>query len=411
MKSWRYTILFVLLLLSISFAYSADWNQWRGSNRDAATLEFKPPKVYPEQLKQIWSVPVGIGHSSPVISGSSVYAFTRMGEQETLSGYDLASGKLLWKDSYDAPYTMNPAAMSHGKGPKSTPILDDGKIYTFGISGILSCYDASKGKLLWRNDFKKQFPVTFPDFGTAMSPAIDRGLLFVHAGGPDKGAILALNAETGEQKWSWDGDGPAYASPIVVELGGVRQLVTQTQQNIVGLSVSNGQLLWKIPFTTEYVQNIVTPVLYKDLLIFSGLEKGVFAVRLMKEGNQWTPKTVWQNDRAAMYMSSPVIVGDYLYGMTHYRKGQFFCLDARTGATQWTSTGDEGDYAAIVNASPLLLFLGDDAELTIANATEKKFDVLKKYTVAKSPIWAYPAIHGNQIVIKDQDSLTLFSFE
>jgi len=405
------SISFVSLLISASFVFTADWNQWRGSNRDGTALEFKAPKVLPEQLKQIWSVQVGIGYSSPIISGSSVYCFTRVGEQETVSSYDLASGKLLWKDAYDVPYTMNPAAASHGKGPKSTPILTDGRLYVFGISGILSCYDATKGKLLWRNDFKKQFPVTYPDFGTAMSPAIDRGLLIVHAGGPDKGAILALNAETGVQKWSWDGDGPAYASPIVVELGGVRQVVTQTQQNIVGINVANGELLWKIPFTTEYVQNIVTPVLYKDLLIFSGLEKGVFAVRLSNEGGKWTPKTVWQNDRAAMYMSSPVLIGDYLYGMTHYRKGQFFCLDARTGTTQWTSTGDEGEYAAVVNAPPLLFLLSNDADLTIANATEKKYDVIKKYTVAKSPVWSYPAIRGNQIVIKDQDSLTLYSME
>src|SRR4029450_4207368 len=145
----------------------------------------------------------------------------------------------------------------------------------------------------------------------------------------------------------------------VVELGGVRQVVTQTQQNIVGISISNGELLWKIPFITEYVQNIVTPVLYEDTLIFSGIEKGVFAVRPVKEGGKWTPKTVWQNDRAAMYMSSPVLIGDYLYGMTHYRKGQFFCLDARTGVTQWTSTGDEGDYAAVFTAPPLVFFLED----------------------------------------------------
>jgi outer membrane protein assembly factor BamB len=195
-----------------------------------------------------------------------------------------------------------------------------------------------------------------------------------------------------------------------VELGGVRQVVTQTQQNIVGVAASDGTLLWNIPFTTEYTQNIITPVLYKDLLIFSGIEKGVFAIRLTQNAGKWEPKTIWQNERAAMYMSSPVLVGDYLYGMTHYRKGQFFCLDARTGVTQWTSTGAEGENSAIVNAGSVLFILDENAEMLIARASEKKFDVLKKYTLAQSPTWASPVIQGNQVFIKDEKLLTLWSF-
>lgn len=409
MNSWNPVVL--LLLMSSWPVFGGDWDQWRGPQRDGITSEFKFPKTYPDELKKIWSVEVGIGHSSPVMSGNRVYMFSRIGEQEVVSSLDLATGKLLWKDKYEAPYTMNPAAMSHGKGPKSTPIVSNGKLYTFGISGILSCYDASSGKLLWRNDFKKQFPVTSPDFGTAMSPAVDRGLLIVHAGGPDKGAILGLDANSGGQKWIWDGDGPAYASPIVAELGGIRQVVTLTQQNIVGVSVLNGELLWKMPFTTDYTQNIITPVLYKDLLIFSGLEKGVFAVRLIEEEGKWIPKTIWQNERAAMYMSSPILIGDYLYGMTHYRKGQFFCLDARTGLTQWTSTGGEGEYAAIVGIGPAVFFLNEDAELTVAATSGKQYEVLKQYTVASSPTWSYPAVHGNQVLVKDQNSLTLWALE
>lgn len=408
MNKSNYGLLILFVLFFATLAYGADWNQWRGPNRDGIASGFVPPKAYPDQLKKAWSIEVGIGHSSPVISGNRIYVFSRVGEQEVVSAYEITLGKLVWKDAYDAPYTMNMAAMSHEKGPKSTPVISNGKLYAFGIAETLSCYDISSGKLLWRNDFKKQFPITSPDFGTAMSPLVDNGLLIVHAGGLDKGALLALDATTGTQKWSWDGDGPAYASPLVMELGGVRQIVTQTQKNIVGISVIDGKLLWKIPFTTEYTQNIITPILYKDMLILSGLEKGVFAVRLTKKD---TPNTVWQNDRAAMYMSSPVLVGDYLYGLTHYRKGQLFCLDARTGLTQWTSVGDEGDNAAIVNAGTALFVLDDNAELTIVNASSKNYEALKKYTVAPSPTWAYPVLHGNQIFIKDEKSLTAWNFQ
>src|SRR5262249_53554532 len=164
--------------------------------------------------------------------------------------------------------------------------------------------------------------------------------------------------------------------------GGTRQIVTQSQQNIIGINEANGELLWQIPFTTEYVQNIVTPIVYKDTLIFSGLDKGTFAIKLVKTDGKFKPETVWENKQVSMYMNSPVLKGDYLYGMSHKRKGQFFCIDAKTGATLWTSEGREGDNAAILTAGSLLFLLADDAELTIANASDKKYEVLKKYTVA-----------------------------
>ncbi len=391
--------------------YAQDWNQWRGPNRDGSSPSFKQPKAFPEELKKVWSIEVGIGHSSPVVSGEKVFVISRVGEQEVVAAYSRESGKLIWKDAYDAPYTMNPAAIPHGKGPKSTPLVANGKLYTFGIGGVLSCYDASAGKLIWRNDFRKKFPVTSPDFGTAMSPMMEKGMLIVQAGGQDNGALLALDSETGNEKWSWTGDGPAYASPIAVDLNGTRQIVTQSQKNIIGVAAANGELLWKIPFTTDYAQNVVTPVSYKDLLIFSGIDKGAFAVRVTKEDGRWNPKTVWQNEKAAMYLSSPILIGDYLYGMTHFRKGQFFCLDARTGETKWTSVGAEGENAAIINGGSVIFFLTNNADLTVVSATEKKYEVLKKYTVAKSPTWAQPAITEDEIFVKDLNSLTLWTFQ
>src|SRR5206468_380496 len=113
----------------------------------------------------------------------------------------------------------------HGKGPKATPVVYKGKVYTFGISGVLSCHDAVTGKVKWRRDFTKDYPATSPWFGTAMSPVVDNGVLIAHVGGQDKGALTAFDAETGDVKWSNDLDGPAYSSPIVVTLAGVRQIV------------------------------------------------------------------------------------------------------------------------------------------------------------------------------------------
>jgi outer membrane protein assembly factor BamB len=393
------------------FSFAQDWTQWRGANRDGRITSFSAPKVWPEQLKMKWKVDVGFGHSSPLVVGKKVFLQSRQGEEEVTSCFDLDTGKLLWKDGYTAPYQMNPAALGHGKGPKSTPVIAGGKLYTLGITGILSCYDTATGKMLWRKEFSKRFKSNSPDFGTAMSPVVDKGLVIAHVGGSDSGALIAFDAETGTEKWSWKNDGPGYASPIVVELAGTRQVVTQSQQNIIGINLANGELLWQIPFTTEYVQNIVTPILYKETLIFSGLDKGTFAVKLTKSNGKLKLETVWTNKEVSMYMNSPVLSGDYLYGMSHKKKGQFFCMDAKTGATLWTSNGREGDNAAILNTDSLLFLLDDGADLTIASADAKKYEVLKKYSVAQSATWAHPAVIGKQILIKDYSSLALWSVE
>jgi len=399
------------LTLASQICFAQDWPQWRGPNRDGVVASFTAPRVWPDKLKTIWKVQTGVGHSSPVVVGGRVYLHSRQDETEVAACFDLDTGKQVWRDSYPAPYVMNPAAVSHGKGPKSTPVVYDNKLYTLGISGVLSCYDAGSGKLRWRREFSKTSKTTSPLYGTAMSPIVDRGLLIAHVGGHDSGVLAAFDADTGETRWTWTGDGPGYASPIAAEFGGVRQIVTQTQKHIVGLNASNGQWLWEIPFETEYVQNSVTPAIYKQTLIFSGLDKGVFAVNVEHRANKWVAEQVWQNPDVSMYLNSPVVSGDYLYGLSHKRKGQFFCLDARTGKTLWTSNGREGDNAAIVAAGPLLFLLTDGAELLVARGDPKQFEVLKKYSVADSPTWAHPVIVGNRVLIKDASNLALLGFQ
>ena len=147
---------------------------------------------------------------------------------------DLASGRELWKQAYPVAYEMNPAATGHGKGPKSTPTLADGRLFTFGITGVLSAWDAADGRLLWRKSFESSHRATSPAFGAAMSPVVDGGRVIAHVGGDGDGELVALDAATGNALWSWKGDGPGYASPVVATFDGVRQVVTQSQNALVG---------------------------------------------------------------------------------------------------------------------------------------------------------------------------------
>jgi outer membrane protein assembly factor BamB len=398
-----------LLLSSCAVLIAADWTEWRGPHRDGVLIA--EPKAWPEKLKQKWKVTVGEGHASPILAGGSIFDFARQEGQETVLSIDPATGTVRWRQQYPAPYKMNPAAAGHGEGPKSTPLYSNGKLYTLGISGILSSFDVETGKLRWRKEFSKQYKATAPDFGTAMSPIVDGGLLIAHVGGPDSGALTGFDANTGDVKWSWNGDGPAYASPVIFEAGGVRQIVTQTQQNIVGVSASSGKLLWKIPFSTQYVQNIVTPLIYKDTLIFSGLDKGVMAVRLVRKGEDWSPETVWHNKDVSMYMNSPVLAGDLIFGFSHKNKGQLFCLNAQTGAMLWTGPPRQADNAAMLVSPSSLIVLKNDGEMLVAKPSGKSFELIRRYTVADSPTWAHPLVLADGVVIKDLKALTRWSVE
>jgi outer membrane protein assembly factor BamB len=364
-------------------------------------------------LKEQWKVTVGIGHASPVVANGKIYVFARQGEEEVLLSLDAVTGKEIWRSSQPIAYEMHPAAMGHGKGPKSTPLVYKGNVYAFGISGVLSCHDARTGKVKWRQEFSKQFPKTSPLFGTAMSPIIDSGLLIAHVGGHDKGALTAFDPETGTVKWSNDVDGPAYSSPIVVNLAGVRQLVTSTQRNVIGVNVASGKLLWKLPAKSQYDENSVTAVAFKDMVIFAREGQGLTAIRLVhtavKDGPELEVQEVWNNKENQMYLNSPVLVGNTLFGLSPLKKGQFFAIDADTGKTLWQGPGRMGENAAILNlGDKFLLLLLNDANLVVLPANAKEYLPAAQYTVAMSPTWAHPVLLGRQLLIKDEQTLASF---
>lgn len=386
-------------------AGASDWPQWRGPNRTGAAAVFTEPAQWPEKLQQRWKIAVGVGHSSPVLVGSRLYVHSRQQDNEVVSAIDAATGKVLWQDRYPAPYRMNPAAAGHGPGPKSTPVVAGGRVFTLGIGGILSALDAGSGKVLWR----KPAPAVQPLYGTAMSPLVDGSVVIAHVGGHDSGALTAFDAADGVERWKWSGDGPGYASPSIGTFAGTRQIVTLSQDRIVAVSPANGRLLWEQALRTPYTQNAVTPVVHNDLVIYSGLEHPVVAVRPVNTSGRWTAEKVWENGAEGMYMSSPVVVGGTLYGMSNRNRGHFVALDLATGKTLWATRGREAENAAIVAAGRLLFILTDDAELVVARANPSSFDVVRRYSVADSPTWAHPVIDGNRIFVKDAEHLTLWT--
>ncbi len=388
---------------------ASDWTGWRGPARDGRVHGFTLPAPLPREMKKEWSVGVGEGHSSPVVAAGRVYLIARQGDDEVVLCLDLDRGKEIWRESYKAPYEMDSAARDHGKGPKSTPSLSGGRLYTFGIGGILSSFDAASGSLKWRKEFSKEFPSTSPQFGTALSPLVDEGLCIVHVGGRDQGALRAFDAQSGDVKWSWAGDGPGYASPIAVTLAGEKQVVTQTQKQIVGVAFQGGRLLWSLPFRTDYEQNSVTVVPFRDLLIYSGYHQPAVAVRLERKEGKVSPVEVWRNREVSLFMSTPIVEGDRIFGFSEKKRGQLFCLDGASGKTLWLHPGGLGDNGALLSAGSAVGVLTAGADLIFFRPDGESFQPLAQYRVASSPTWAHPVLLPGRALVKDKSTLALWS--
>ncbi len=383
-----------------------DWPQWRGPSRDGVLTSFTEPKSWPDALTQRWKIPVGTGYATPLVVGNRVYVFSRQNENEVLRAIDPASGKVIWESPYAAPFMMNNSTSRHGPGPKSTPAFADGRIFTMGMSGIVTAFDAATGKQLWQ----KPKPVVPQTFHTAQSPIVDRGLMIIHVGGNNDGALTAFDPATGAEKWSWKGDGPGYGSPIIIDVDGTRQVITFSQKNLVGVDAATGQLLWSMPFEARSTTNSITPLLYQGrTLIVSGQGKPLTAYTIAKRDNKWVADVAWENPEVQMSFSNPVLVGDAVFSLSPLNSGQFFWADAKSGKTLWMSPPRQAGNAAIVRSGNLLFVLKDDAQLMVARSTPGGFEPLKTYTVADSATWPAPAISGNRIFVRDIDTLALWT--
>jgi outer membrane protein assembly factor BamB len=398
---------FSVLVATAAAQAPGDWPQWRGPGRDGVVTSFSPPAAWPDRLTRRWKVDVGIGYATPVVIGDRVFMFSRRGDNEVLAAFDTASGREIWTYSYAAPFTISPAAARHEKGPKSTPTFAEGRLYTLGMTNVVTAVDAASGKQLWQKPATPAQPL----YHTGMSPLVDRGLMIIHVGGHNQGSLTAYDVKSGTVKWHWDGDGPGYGSPMAVDVAGTRQIVTLTQENVIGVAAATGELLWKRPLTTPYTQNAITPILYNDIVIVSGLDHGVTAFRIAKKDAGWTTENVWQNTQVSMYMANGVILNDALVSLSHKNSGQFFALDAKTGKTIWTSAPRQAQNAAIARAGDLLFVLKDDAELVVARSGARGLEPIRSYTVADSATWSAPAISGDRIFVKDVSSLALWTLK
>jgi outer membrane protein assembly factor BamB len=347
---------------------------------------------------------VGFADATPALVGDKLFVFARQGSDEVILCLDAGSGKELWQNKYAAEAASGPSG-SH-PGPRSSPTVADGKVVTLGVSGVVSCVDAADGKTLWRNEKYKGVP----RFYTSMSPIVVDGMAVVQLGGSGNGTTVAFDLASGEAKWKWTGAGPGYASPVLMTVEGVKQIVTLTDKSVVGLDAADGKALWQIPFAPSgRGNNAATPIVDGQTVIFTGDGRGTKAVKVEKEGDGFTAKQIWSNAKLGTGFNTPVLKDGLLFGMSD--RGNFFCIDAKTGKTAWTDTVRRGRFGAILDAGPVLVALCDNSSLIVFQPSDKRYDELAAIKVAATPTYAHPVLAGNRIFVKDKDAVTVWMFE
>ncbi len=231
-----------LSILWIGQVIAQDWPQWRGENRDGIISGFKVPATWPQQFTATWKTTVGLGDATPALVNNKLYVFTRLDDLEKLQCIDAISGKQLWiSDGYSIPVLEGGGARH--PGPRSSPIVIDNKVVTIGVAGVVSCFDAGTGKVIWQN---RDFTASIPKFYFGGSPLVVDGLCLVHFGVEKSGQYVALNMTDGSLKWKTEGDGPGYSSPVIMTVDGNKIVVFQGDTRLVGVNIPNGKILWQI---------------------------------------------------------------------------------------------------------------------------------------------------------------------
>jgi outer membrane protein assembly factor BamB len=407
-KTFRFTAAFFVALLfaGISNVYSQDWPQWRGTNPDGKVTGFKAPKSWPKELAQGWKINVGFGDATPALVNGKIYLSTRQGTDEVVLCLDASTGKEIWKYTYPAIPVTGASASLH-PGPRSSPAVANGKVVTLGASAILSCLDAAKGTLLWK---KENTTNAILKFFTGTSPLITDGMCIVHVGKEGDGRVIAYDLNTGDEKWKWAGDGPAYSTPSIMTIDGKKLLILITEKNVMALELSDGKLFWQIPAPVQQrFYNCVSPFIDGQTIVYSGQGSGSKAIKVEKLGDGFGTRELWSNPEVGAKWNTPVLKDGFLYGFTDQKR--MYCLNYKTGQTAWIDNTVTSDFSTTVDCGSVIIGLTSTDNLIVIAPNGKEYKELASYKVAETPIYAFPVISGNNIYIKDKESLTLLKIK
>jgi outer membrane protein assembly factor BamB len=427
--------------LSLALTVRADdWPQWLGPNRDAVWRETGIVDKLPAAgLKFRWRVPIGGGYAGPAVAKGRVYVMDRQlatgvtnpanpfaraeipGRERVLC-LNEADGKILWQHAYDCPYTV-----SYASGPRTTPAVQDGKVYTLGAEGNLACLDAEKGAVLWSRDFKKDYNLKTPLWGFAGHPLIDGKKLICLAGGEGSVAV-AFDKDTGKELWrALSAKEPGYAPPMIYEFAGKRQLIVWHPEAVNGLDPDTGKVYWSYPIkpAVKAGMTIPSPRRYGNQLFLTSFYNGSLMLRLDSD----QPSVVWQSKKVSemdtdglhSVMATPLLEDGYIYSPCSY--GQFRCLKADTGERIWETfeptAGKSmrwGNVFLVKNGSRSFLF-SETGDLIITKLTSQKYEEISRAHLidptdrdpGRLVVWSHPAFANQSVYARNDKEIVCVS--
>jgi outer membrane protein assembly factor BamB len=378
------------------------WTDFRGPRRDGHYTERALALPWPAGgPRELWRQPVGAGYASFVVAGSRLFTIEQRRRQEVVAAYDVETGREVWTDAWDAEFRE----FMGGDGPRSTPTWHDGRLYALGATGEFRAFDAASGRVLWARNILDDNGATNLQWGMAASPLVVDDLVIVLPGGSGGRSVVAYHRVTGAPVWRTLDDQAAYASPTVVTLGGVRQLLVMSASRAMGLAIEDGTLLWEYPWTTMYNVNAAQPIVVDESRVFvsSGYGKGAALVEVTRAGGRFEARTVWENIGMKNRFSSSVLHEGVVYGLD---EGILGAVDVMTGERHWKA-GRYG-HGQVLLASGHLLVLTEDGDLALVRATPARHEEVSRVSSLRGKTWNVPALADGRLFVRNTAEMAAY---
>jgi outer membrane protein assembly factor BamB len=376
-----------------------DWPQWRGAQRDGVARGVELLPVWPPGgPPQVWRVPGGGGYSSVVVADGRAITMLSRGGDELVVALDAHTGRTLWSVRSDAD-RFDP----FGSGPRSTPVVAGDRIFTLGASGSLTCLEAATGRILWRVRLHERFGGSPMRYGHSGSPLIEADRLLINVGAPGA-SIVAFDTRDGRVLWTALADRAGYASPIAIDVDGVRQAVFLTAAGLVGIGPVDGRLLWRVPWVTFDDCNVATPIWsaeHRLLFVSTAHDRGCAAIRLSARDGVVSAEIVWENKAMRNRIGSSVLVDGFLYGLDGDWTARLKCVELATGRERWAdrSVGR----GSLIAADGRLLVLGESGEPALVAADPAGYrEIARCKVLTGNKCWATPSLADGRLYLRDE---------
>jgi len=371
------------------------WPQFLGPNRNGIlggprltrAWNIRPPEL-------VWRQRIGPAWSGFVVARGLAVTQEQRGPQELVTCYEALTGRLLWTHADDTRYATTIA----GEGPRANPAIDEDRVITVGANGILNCLDLHTGKLLWSHSLTRENGGEVPAWGFSVSPLVLGELVVVAAGGSEGKSLVAYRKAMGQLEWSGGNDRVGFSSPVVHEIGGVRQILLFGGQEVNGHDAGSGELLWHFPWPADHPHVGIPLQLSGDrVLVGSGYGTGCSLLQIRHETNgTWTATRVWKSLRLKPKFTNLVQRDGFIYGLDD---GILACLDSATGEQKWKD-GRYG-HGQVILVGDLLLVSAENGQIVLVEPVPQEHRELARFSALKSKTWNPPALAGEFLFVRN----------